>query len=99
MTITANNLTKTYGQAVTFAGTEFTPNGLLNADTVTNVTLTSTGAVATATVAGSPYAIVPSAATGERLLASAAFAYDPNSEFLLPNLSAPAGLGYFLRAQ
>ena len=42
---------------------------------------------------------VPSSYTGERLLASAAFAYDPNTEFLLPNLSAPAGLGYFLRAQ
>lgn len=42
---------------------------------------------------------VPSSYSGERLLSSAAFAYDPNSEFLLPNLSAPVGLGYFLRAQ
>ena len=43
LTITANNRTKTFGQAVTFAGTEFTPTGLLNSDTVTSVTLTSSG--------------------------------------------------------
>lgn len=42
---------------------------------------------------------VPSSYTGERLLASGAFAYDPNTEFLLPSLAAPAGLGYFARAQ
>lgn len=42
---------------------------------------------------------VPSSYTGERLLASAAFAYDPNTEFLLPSLAAPTGLGYFARAQ
>ena len=45
---------KTYGQTVTFAGTEFTDSGLVNGDTVTSVTLTSAGAAATATVAGSP---------------------------------------------
>ena len=67
LTITANNRTKTFGQAVTFAGTEFTPNGLLNGDTVTSVTLTSSGAAANATVAGSPYSIVPSAAAGSGL--------------------------------
>ena len=42
-------------------------SGLVNGDTVTSVTLTSTGAAATATVAGSPYAIVPSAAVGTGL--------------------------------
>ena len=52
---------------MTFAGTEFTTSGLVNGDTVTSVTLTSTGAAATATVAGSPYAIVPSAAVGTGL--------------------------------
>ncbi|MBI2185846.1 MAG: MBG-2 domain-containing protein [Acidobacteria bacterium] len=67
LTITADDWTKTYGQTTTFAGTEFTTNGLLNADTVTSVTLTSTGAAATATVANSPYSITPSAAVGTGL--------------------------------
>lgn len=62
LTITANDVTKTYGDTVTFAGTEFTPNGLISPDTITSVTLTSAGAPASATVAGSTYAIVPSAA-------------------------------------
>jgi len=67
LTCTANNRTKPYGQTVTFAGTEFTTSGLVNGDTVTNAMLTSSGAVATATAAGSPYAIVPSAAVGTGL--------------------------------
>jgi hypothetical protein len=67
--ITANNRTKTYGDTVTFAGTEFTTGAgqLVNGDTVTSVTLTSAGAAATATVGGSPYAITPSAAVGTGL--------------------------------
>jgi hypothetical protein len=67
--ITANNRIKTYGDTVTFIGTEFTTGTgqLVNGNTVTSVTLTSTGAVATATVAGSPYAIVASAAVGTGL--------------------------------
>ena len=64
LTITANNRSKTYGQVVVFAGTELTPSGLQNSETVGSVTLSSSGAAATASVAGSPYAIVPSAATG-----------------------------------
>ena len=52
---------------MTFAGTEFTASGLVNGDTVTSVTLTSAGSAATATVAGSPYTIVPSAAVGTGL--------------------------------
>jgi hypothetical protein len=67
LTITANNRTKTYGATVTFAGTEFTASGLMGSDNVTSVTLTSAGAAAGATVAGSPYAIVASAATGTGL--------------------------------
>ena len=67
--ITANNRSKTYGEVVTFAGTEFTTvmGQLVNSDTVTSVTLTSAGAAATATTAGSPYAITPSAAMGTGL--------------------------------
>ncbi|MGO8697220.1 MAG: MBG domain-containing protein, partial [Limisphaerales bacterium] len=65
--ITADNRTKTYGQKVAFAGTEFTAAGLMNGDTVSGVTLTCSGAAATASVAGSPYSIVPSAAVGTGL--------------------------------
>ena len=62
--ITANDATKLYGQTLGFAGTAFTSAGLRNGDTVGTVSETSTGAVATAGVAGSPYAITASAATG-----------------------------------
>jgi len=64
LTITANNSSKTYGQTVTFTGTEFTPSGLVNMETVGSVTLSSAGAASTATVSGSPYTITASAATG-----------------------------------
>ncbi len=64
LTVTADDRTKTYGQTVVFAGSEFSTTGLLNADSVTSVTLASPGAAPTATVGGSPYAITPSNATG-----------------------------------
>ncbi len=67
LTITANSITKTYGQTETFAGTEFTANGLVNSDSVASVSLTSAGTPATAPVAGSPYAIVVSNAVGSGL--------------------------------
>ena len=67
LTITADDLTKTYGDSITFAGTEFSTSGLVNADTVDSVTLTSSGAAATASVGGSPYDIVASAAVGTGL--------------------------------
>ena len=67
LTITANNQTKVFGQTVTLAGTAFTEHGLINTDAITSVTLTSTGAAATATVSGSPYAIVPSASPWQRI--------------------------------
>ena len=67
LTITANNTNKVYGQTVTFAGTEFTRSGLVNSDTVTSVNLNSAGTGSTAAVSGSPYSIVPSAATGTGL--------------------------------
>jgi hypothetical protein len=67
--ITADGLSKSYGNEITFAGTEFIDAGLVaaNGDTVTSVTLTSAGAAATAAAAGSPYDIVPSAAVGTGL--------------------------------
>src|SRR5262249_56778189 len=67
LTITANSTGKTYGQAVSFAGTEFTTVGLVNGDSVSSVTLTSPGAAATAGVAASPYAITASNAAGSGL--------------------------------
>jgi len=62
LTITAQDASKVYGQTPVLSG--FDASALVNGETVGSVTLTSAGQVATASVAGSPYAIVPSAATG-----------------------------------
>ncbi len=91
LTVTANSRTKVYGQTVTFAGTEFTTSGLLGTDTVTSVTLTSAGAAATATVAGSPYPITPSNAIGTGL-ANYAISYVNGS--LTVNTAPPVGHGH-----
>ena len=64
LTVTANNQSKTYGSTFTFAGTEFATSGLVGGETVGSATLSSAGAANTAHVAGSPYAITASAATG-----------------------------------
>ncbi len=63
--ITANSVAKTYGDTLTFAGTEFTYIGLADGDSVTGVTLSSTGADPSAPVG--TYDIVPSAAVGNGL--------------------------------
>jgi hypothetical protein len=65
LTITANNQSKTYGQALTLSTTAFVAGGVLNSDSVTGVTLTSGGAAASAAVGSHP--IVPSAAVGTGL--------------------------------
>ncbi len=67
LAVTAADRGKTYGEAVVFAGDEFTVEGLVGDDTVTAVTLASDGAAACAPVAGAPYAIVPSGAVGAGL--------------------------------
>ncbi len=64
LTITASDQSKTYGEALTFAGTEFSTNGLVNGDAVASVSLTSLGTLASAPVSGSPYAITASDALG-----------------------------------
>jgi hypothetical protein len=46
LTITADNVTKVYGQTKTLAGTAFTSTGLVNGDTVGGVTEVSAGTVA-----------------------------------------------------
>jgi hypothetical protein len=65
LTITADNADKTYGDVASFTGIEFSANGLINSDSVSGVTLNSTGAPVTAAVGS--YDIVPSAATGTGL--------------------------------
>jgi MBG domain (YGX type)/Bacterial Ig-like domain (group 3)/YDG domain len=68
LTITAKNESKTYGQTFTPDGTtQFMTSGLVNSDSVTSVTLMSSGYVNTAPVSGSSYDIVPSAAVGTGL--------------------------------
>jgi hypothetical protein len=62
--VTASNRSKTYGDALTIAGTEFTTSGLQNSQTATSATLTTSGSVATAAASSSPFTITPSALTG-----------------------------------
>ncbi len=49
LTITANDRSKPYGTTLTLGGTEFTVTGLVPGDSVDSVTLTSLGALASAT--------------------------------------------------
>ncbi len=65
LTVTASNASKVYGQTPTLTG--FTTGTLFNGDTVTGVTLNSAGLAGTAGVAGGPYAITASNATGTGL--------------------------------
>ena len=62
--IAANSTSKIYGNTLSFTGTEFSSTGLKNSETIGSVSLASAGAVSTAGVAGGPYAITASAATG-----------------------------------
>ncbi|MCF8428219.1 MAG: PKD domain-containing protein, partial [Bacteroidia bacterium] len=99
LTITADNQAKCENSNFTFAGTEFSVIGILNADGVSSVTLTS-GASGTNGVHGlSPYTITPSAALGTGLtnyaityntgnftvwqLPTAAFTFNDNTQCLI----------------
>jgi hypothetical protein len=62
LTITSGSTNKTYGETMTFLGTEFTVTGLVNGDIVSSVTLTSPGTAASAPVGN--HSIVPSAPVG-----------------------------------
>ena len=66
LTITPKPVTKTYGETVPFTGasTEYSAEGLLPDDSITSLTITSAGGPGSAGVAGSPYAIVASNASG-----------------------------------
>ena len=64
LNITANNQNKGYGSTFTFTGNEYTAAGLKNGETIGSVSISSAGAANTATIAGGPYAINVSNATG-----------------------------------
>jgi hypothetical protein len=68
MTVTASNVGKTYGESPTLSG--FTQMGLVGGETIGSVTEMSPGTAANAGVAGNPYAITPSGATGGTFNAS-----------------------------
>ena len=65
LAITAGSQSKTYGKTLLLGTTNFTATGLATGDSVTSVTLNSTGTVNTAGVGN--YAITPSAAAGSGL--------------------------------
>ena len=65
LTITAHNLSKCFGQTLTFTGSDYTVSGLVNGNTVSAVTLTSTGSASGAAVG--PHTITASNATGTGL--------------------------------
>jgi hypothetical protein len=71
LTIAATNRSKVFGATYTPDTTppsvDFTVTGLVNGDTVTNVTLTCAGYAAAALPQPTPYPVVPSAATGTGL--------------------------------
>jgi hypothetical protein len=95
LTVTAADRTKTYGETVTFVGTEFTSTGLQNGETIGSVTLTSAGAAASASVAGSPYAIAPSAATGGTFTAgNYTITYLDGVMTVFPVVPTPSGDNY-----
>ena len=68
LSVTATNQSKVYGTTANLGTTGFTTSGLLGSDSVSGVTLSSTGAASTAGVnGGTPYALNASAATGSGL--------------------------------
>jgi len=83
LTVTADVFTKIYGNSLSFAGTEFTINGLVANDTVTSVSLASAGTAATAGVGGSPYPVTASAAVGTGL-SNYAITYLPGTLTVTP---------------
>ena len=64
LTITAHETNKAAGVALTFTGTEFTAAGLLNADNVTGVNLSSAGAAAGAAAGTYPISATNAAGSG-----------------------------------
>jgi hypothetical protein len=92
LTLTANDATKVFGQSITLPGSAFTSVGLKNDDTISSVTETSPGTVATAPVGNSPYAvtITPGSATGGTFVPSNyTIAYLPGKLTVTPVVTVP----------
>jgi hypothetical protein len=89
LNITANSSTKVFGQTVAFNGSEFSSTGLQNGNSVGAVSLTSEGAPAVATVLGSPYPIIASAATGGTFTASNYFITYSNGTMVVTAAPTP----------
>lgn len=70
LTVRANDATKTYGQTLVLSPSAFTQVGLVNGETIGSVEPASAGTLASASVAGNPYAIVPGTASGGTFSAS-----------------------------
>ena len=64
LTVSANSLSKVYGESVNLTGAEFTTLGLVAGESLGLVTLASDGTASTAAVAGAPYALAASDARG-----------------------------------
>ena len=64
LALAANSLTKVYGDALILSGNEFSALGLVAGETLGQVVLASNGALAAASVAGSPYALTIGNASG-----------------------------------
>jgi hypothetical protein len=62
--VTAPSATKVYGDSIDLASLGFTASGLVAGETIGQVLLASDGAPVTANVAGSPYAVTASGASG-----------------------------------
>jgi hypothetical protein len=85
LNVVANNASKTYGNALNFAGNEYTSSGLQGGETIGSVALTSAGAAPGADVAGGPYLIAASNATaGTFNPANYAIAYSSGSLIVIP---------------
>jgi filamentous hemagglutinin family protein len=92
LTVTANDATKVFGQSITLPGSAFTSVGLKNDETISSVTETSPGTVATAPVGNSPYAvtITPGSATGGTFVPSNyTIAYLPGKLTVTPVVTTP----------
>ncbi len=67
LTVTADDQSKVFGDLFTFAGTEFTTDGLVNGDSVTSATLSSSATPESAPVTDTPVAILISDPQGTGL--------------------------------
>ncbi|MCU7376186.1 YDG domain-containing protein [Paucibacter sp. O1-1] len=91
LALSANDASKVFGTVFTPGSTAFTPAGLVNGDTVTDVSLTSTGSPENASVAGSTYpiAITPGSAIGTFTPTNYAITYEAGALTVTPVVVPP----------